>query len=255
MKKYLIAICVTVLALSFAGSVTAQTKSTDAKEDPCWSDFYTLGSGVSVSFCEVNKRNHSGSDWTWRFRNDESTTITLLEFTYTEQSFLVIEKKHDVFPGDLKPGRSFGGWAAFLATSDSRPMITIDKIKRATPLPSLAGRWVGPEWQGTTERQGMTVVQSGKSLKMYQPTGEFMFQGTLEGNELITSATRQPTELTANDVSSCGLSSNILYANVSIKATFSEDGKSVHMEQITEKVTVGNCVFGGTIDLGTWYKK
>jgi hypothetical protein len=123
-------------------------------------------------------------------------------------------------------------------------------------VPSFAGLWIGPIWPGDSQPQGMQIIQSGDSFKAYLPgTTNLLFEGTLNGNEFTTPANRMPTELSASDVKNCGLSSNVLYTNVSMRARVSEDGKSLTLEQVTEKVTVGNCVFGGVLDRGTWYRK
>jgi hypothetical protein len=107
-----------------------------ALQDPCWSEFVSMGNGLSISFCEVNKRKTSPSDWTWKFRNDESTTVTFLKFDYIEHKGQTQERHHDIFPGSLKAGKVFGGWAAFLATSDARPEVIVAEMKRA-PAPSM----------------------------------------------------------------------------------------------------------------------
>lgn len=124
MKKYF---CLIIIALAFATSFAAVGMAQNQEE---WSNYISLGQGVSVSFLVVNKRTNKPSDWTWRFRNDGSTTITELEFDYVEHKFIQTETKHDIFPGTLEPGKSFGGWAAFLAESEGRPTINITKIRR-----------------------------------------------------------------------------------------------------------------------------
>ena len=123
-------------------------------------------------------------------------------------------------------------------------------------VPSFAGLWIGPIWPGDSQPQGMQIVQNGDLLKVYLPgTANLLFQGTLNGTEFTTPANRMATELSASDVSNCGLSSNVLYANVSMRARLSEDGMSLTLEQVTEKVTIGNCVFGGVLNRGTWHKR
>ena len=85
-----------------------------------WSAWQPCGNEVSVSVTQVTH-----DTWTWKFRNDGSTTITHLDFTYTDSQ----GTHNDVMPVNLKPGEVFGGWAAF--TSSSWPIIQLKTIKRA----------------------------------------------------------------------------------------------------------------------------
>lgn len=114
-------------------AATYEAQKDTASDDPCWGEFTYLGQGISVRFCKVQDKwdDKGNSGWTWSFRNDEPTTITYLEFEYTEyHGMWDIEKQHDVFPGSLKGGKIFGGWASFLAVSNRRPDIRIIKIER-----------------------------------------------------------------------------------------------------------------------------
>ncbi len=84
-----------------------------------WSGWEALGQGVAVSYCEVDKKT-----WTWRFRNDGTTTITNMTFSYRDK-----DGTHpDLIPGSLKPREVFGGWASF--TSSSKPTITLKTVTR-----------------------------------------------------------------------------------------------------------------------------
>ena len=111
-----------VAILALAGVTTAQA------EDK-WSSFEDIGQGVSVSYCQVSK-----TMWTWKFRNDQQTTITYLAFTYSDKD----GAHRDIFPGSLAGGKAFGGWAAF--TASSRPTIrtvpTREVDARASPKSS-----------------------------------------------------------------------------------------------------------------------
>jgi hypothetical protein len=78
-----------------------------------------LSDGVEISYAQVN-----GDTWTWRFHNDNAATITTMEFTYEDKDGM----HNDSFPGELKGFQTFGGWAAF--TASSRPTIRITKIER-----------------------------------------------------------------------------------------------------------------------------
>lgn len=89
-----------------------------------WGPWSDLGSFVSVSYSQVN-----GNTWTWKFRNDGSSTITYMEFKYTD-SLGVHQGGLNVLPFDLKPGQAFGGWTAFASTGSSRPSVAITKIQR-----------------------------------------------------------------------------------------------------------------------------
>jgi hypothetical protein len=63
---------------------------------------------------------------TWEFRNDGATTITYMDYYYTDST----GQHTDVFPGTLKPGQVFGGWAAFTGVGSTS--ITIKTIQRST---------------------------------------------------------------------------------------------------------------------------
>ena len=90
-----------------------------AKADAVWTAWKDIGEKISVSFTQVNK-----STWTWKFRNDGETTVTYMDFNYTDTK----GTHPDVFPGTLAPHKAFGGWAAF--TAESKPEIKIKKITR-----------------------------------------------------------------------------------------------------------------------------
>ena len=104
---------------AFATILSIGLCSRTAHADTQWSGFQSVGSGVSVSFAQVNR-----DTWTWKFRNDEDTTITYMDFKYTDSK----GDHKDTLPGSLGPHKVFGGWAAF--TASSRPTIEISKIKR-----------------------------------------------------------------------------------------------------------------------------
>ena len=94
----------------------------NATADVSWSYWQPLGQQVSVSFSEVP----GSSTWTWKFRNDGATAITYMDFYYTDNT----GKHTDVLPGRLNPGQTFGGWAAF--TASSAPIILIKTIQRGS---------------------------------------------------------------------------------------------------------------------------
>ena len=78
-----------------------------------WGYWRTLGNGVSVRFKIVQRNYERGYHlWTWEFKNDSySSKVTYLKFEYTEYK-MTYEKNTDYFPGTLKGGETFGGWAA-----------------------------------------------------------------------------------------------------------------------------------------------
>ena len=51
-------------------------------------------------------------DDTLEFRNDGAVTITYMDFYYTDKT----GRHEDWLPFPLKPGATFGGWAAFTCT-------------------------------------------------------------------------------------------------------------------------------------------
>jgi hypothetical protein len=60
-----------------------------------WSAWSSIGDDVSLSYTQLTKET-----WTWRFRNDGSTAITFMTFTYTDA-----DGEHPgVLPGSLEPG-------------------------------------------------------------------------------------------------------------------------------------------------------
>lgn len=86
-----------------------------------WSTWQSLGNSVSVRFSQVP----GTTTMTWEFRNDGTTTITYMDYYYTDTTGL----HTDVFPGTLKPGQAFGGWAAF--TGNGSTTITIKTVQRS----------------------------------------------------------------------------------------------------------------------------
>lgn len=94
-----------VCVLAAFAALAAMPRAAEAKPKG-YGPWYYLGSGVSVAFKDV------GPGQTWMFRNDGPGKITSLEFEYTDR-----EGKHkDCFPGSLRQGSAFGGWAAFLSS-------------------------------------------------------------------------------------------------------------------------------------------
>jgi len=113
-----------IIGVSFALMFSPRQASSRSlvMQQSCWTPWYSLSGGydhVSVSVCRIDRET-----WTWKFRNDDSRTITDLEFEYTDAS----GTHSDVLPGSLKPYGVFGGWAAF--TANSRPLIVIKKVTR-----------------------------------------------------------------------------------------------------------------------------
>jgi len=92
-----------------------------------WTPYTSIGEGVSVSFKQVQK-----TTYTWSFRNDQSTIITSMTFSYSYFDAKGGEYKtdKDVIPLSIKPGKAFGGWAAFSAETRTQPTITILGITR-----------------------------------------------------------------------------------------------------------------------------
>lgn len=102
----------------FLGTVVLGFSSAQAGESG-WSTYERIGYGLSVSYCRVDRET-----WTWKFRNDENTTVNYLRFKYIDS-----EGEHaDTLPVDLEPYQAVGGWTAF--TASSRPIIRVTQIKR-----------------------------------------------------------------------------------------------------------------------------
>jgi len=97
-----------------------------------WGYWRPLGNGVSVRFKIVQRNYERGYHlWTWEFKNDSySSKVTYLKFEYTEYK-MTYEKNTDYFPGTLRGGETFGGWAAFTAISAIEPGIRIVDIERS----------------------------------------------------------------------------------------------------------------------------
>ncbi|MGA2248782.1 MAG: hypothetical protein ABSH48_27825 [Verrucomicrobiota bacterium] len=102
-----------------------------AAADVSWGNWQSLGNSVSVRFTQVT----GTTTMTWEFRNDGATTITYMDYYYTDTT----GQHTDVFPGTLKPGQVFGGWAAF--TGNGSTSISIKTIQRngTSDLDSMAG--------------------------------------------------------------------------------------------------------------------
>ena len=109
-----------------------------AVADISWGNWQSLGNSVSVRFSQVP----GTTTMTWEFRNDGETTITYMDYYYTDTT----GQHTDVFPGTLKTGHAFGGWAAF--TGNGRTSISIKTIQRGTSIsldvtPATSGQTVG----------------------------------------------------------------------------------------------------------------
>jgi hypothetical protein len=102
-----------IIALALCGLLSSCASPTD------WREWWSIGDDVSVSYAQITKQT-----WTWRFRNDGSTDITYMTFTYIDAN----GEHSDVLPGSLAPGKVYGGWGAYAASS--RPMIVIKEIRR-----------------------------------------------------------------------------------------------------------------------------
>jgi hypothetical protein len=102
-----------IVAVTLCGLVSCSTPGSE------WSAWSSLGGDVSVSYTPLTKET-----WTWRFRNDGSDAITFMAFTYTDS-----DGEHPgVLPGPLRPGKVYGGWGAYGASSP--PTIVIKDIRR-----------------------------------------------------------------------------------------------------------------------------
>jgi hypothetical protein len=102
-----------IIAATLCGLLSSCASPTD------WREWSSIGDDVSLSYSQLTKQT-----WTWRFRNDGSTAITFMTFTYTD-----VDGEHpDVLHGSLAPGKVYGGWGAYAASS--RPMIVIKEIQR-----------------------------------------------------------------------------------------------------------------------------
>jgi hypothetical protein len=102
-----------ILAVTLCGLLSLSAGASD------WSEWSSIGDDVSLSYMQLTRET-----WTWRFRNDGSTAITFMTFTYTDA-----EGEHaDVLPGSLAPGKVYGGWGAYAASSP--PIIVIKEMRR-----------------------------------------------------------------------------------------------------------------------------
>ena len=118
----------TMLILIFGAFLMTAT----AQED-C-TDYYSLGSAVSVKYCNTKKIAWGTKReyiWYWVFRNDGTSKITDMEFTVlrTKDDYST-ERKNEYLPLPIEVGGTRGGWAVFDVSSTSTPSITIKNIKR-----------------------------------------------------------------------------------------------------------------------------
>jgi hypothetical protein len=91
-----------------------------------WSPWQDAGDDISVSFTKVIKDALNPQEylWTWRFRNDGSSAVSVLQFNYTDKD----GNHSDRSPSPLKPGEILGGWSAY--TASSSPTLRIDQVTR-----------------------------------------------------------------------------------------------------------------------------
>ncbi|RYX80984.1 hypothetical protein EON83_26270 [bacterium] len=106
-----------LLACSLTGAMSIQVAHASD-----FGPYAYISHDVSASYAQLTR-----DTWTWKFLNNSTqTTITYMTFKYTDK-----DGEHTkVFSGKLEPGASFGGGSAFSA--NSRPKITIKRIKRTT---------------------------------------------------------------------------------------------------------------------------
>jgi hypothetical protein len=112
----------------------------------------------------------------------------------------------------------------------------------------LEGMWV------SQDRGAMRIVQNGDDLKIYDgASGQLMWNATRDGDTYTIPRARRPYGIA--NARDCGLSSNVVYTDISYRITVSDDGKSLTLEEITDKFVVGSCEVGGSVVLGTWYRR
>jgi hypothetical protein len=107
-------ICV-ALAAAMAGSLASD-----------WTPFSYVSNGVSVSFARV-----ANDTYTWKFHNGSSERIRYMKFSYSYIDAATGRYKTDtdVIPSPLRPGETFGGWAAYTANTRSQPTIRIVEVE------------------------------------------------------------------------------------------------------------------------------
>lgn len=104
------------------------------------------------------------------------------------------------------------------------------------------------------DRGSMKIVQNGDDLKIYDAaSGQLMWSATRDGDTYTIPPARLPYGVA--NARECGLSSNVLYTNISYRITVSDDGKSLTVEEISDKFVAGTCELGGVFTLGTWHRR
>ncbi|MFM0288744.1 hypothetical protein [Paraburkholderia megapolitana] len=91
--------------------------------------YESMGQGISICISRVG-----ANTYTWSFRNDSFVTVTTLRFRSTYIDLKTGRKTSDenAVPVHLAPGRSIGGWSAWVAYSPTPPIVKILEIERIT---------------------------------------------------------------------------------------------------------------------------
>lgn len=91
--------------------------------------YESIGQGISICISRVG-----ANTYTWSFRNDSFVTVTTLQFrsTYIDLKTGRETSDENAVPVHLAPGRSIGGWSAWVAYSPTPPVVKILEIERIT---------------------------------------------------------------------------------------------------------------------------
>ena len=119
----------------------------------------------------------------------------------------------------------------------------------------LEGRYVAMDgvWVNE-ERGGMRIAQNGDTLRLYDAaSGQLMWTATRNGDDYFIPAARRPYGIA--NATECGLSGNMVMRDISYTVHVSQDGRSLTIEEHTDRFVAGSCELGGTFTLGTWYKR
>ncbi|MEQ5840184.1 hypothetical protein N0A02_12180 [Paraburkholderia acidicola] len=91
--------------------------------------YESMGQGISICLSRVG-----ANTYTWSFRNDGFVTVTTLRFRSTYIDLKTGRETWDenAVPVHLAPGRSIGGWSAWVAYSPTPPVVKLLEIERIT---------------------------------------------------------------------------------------------------------------------------
>jgi hypothetical protein len=120
-------------------------------QDADWGPWASLGNNVSV---RISSKLMNGGV-TWEFRNGGNVDITYMDYYYNDNA----GKHEDWFPGTLRAGGIFGGWAAFGPSTGTPVSFQLKAVKLANASGGTSGNATGTSQSDTSSQQAALQQQ------------------------------------------------------------------------------------------------